>query len=700
MVQVDPHGAATSVYVSTPRGGELALDPGREVVARVVAAGGDGSARINLAGQVLDVTTDAPLRVGDDIRLAVSRADSTGVRLAIVTPERAGTGMSAGTGPGAMLVQELAKAGVPVTPQLANAAAQLAEQLGGGSAAARAVANLASRDLALSPVAAGRVAAALDLAGSIGPALASLAARSGEVAGALPSGTPSAAALRSLLAPGLASSELAIARIVQSTQAAAPNGPITLPTPPTSANAAVVQNYMSSQIAVTAQLDQLAAQNTTLGAGALLQARGVTLPPASTAIATPTLAQGAMQSALHGQLAAAPAAPPGAAVVAPPPGTAAAPVSTSAASAASLAQQAAGAARANASAAAATGAASAMPTPTGAPAAGAIADLANLAARFAGAVAPGASGIGAQSATTARGMHVADAAQQAGRAGAVGAAAAATVAGAGSGGDPLPLVTALQTFLASPRAEADAARLMRALGGASPAALSTAIRTLPESQSLQLAGQLLNLLPDSASLSPHAARDLRAGVHAALDQLGRALVPPGGDDIARLRGVLEHVAAHDPRPAVANDAARLLAAVDGQQILSRTASGADPGYVYFQVPLPDGRGAEVLVRREPGRRQVSFDEFRIAFLLDTERLGTLMIELDAHPAGIRADVRTDIPELEPFLRARTEQLIEPLARESRRPVVVTTGVFDQDPPVSLLEPQLGMLEPGVNEFYA
>jgi hypothetical protein len=189
-------------------------------------------------------------------------------------------------------------------------------------------------------------------------------------------------------------------------------------------------------------------------------------------------------------------------------------------------------------------------------------------------------------------------------------------------------------------------------------------------------------------------------VHSALDQLGRGLLPPGGDELSALRTALEHVAANDPRPAVANDAARLLAAADGQQILSRTAAGADPGYVYFQVPMPDGRGAEVLVRREPGRRTITFDEFRVAFLLDTERLGTLMIELDAHPAGIRADVRTDIPELEPYLRERTEALIEPLARESRRPVTVTTGVFEQDPPASLLEPQLGALEPGVHEFYA
>jgi hypothetical protein len=63
-------------------------------------------------------------------------------------------------------------------------------------------------------------------------------------------------------------------------------------------------------------------------------------------------------------------------------------------------------------------------------------------------------------------------------------------------------------------------------------------------------------------------------------------------------------------------------------------------------------------------------------------------------------VKTDIPELEPFLRAQSEALVEPLAREARRQVLVTTGVFeDGTPPTSLLEPQLGLV-PGANEFYA
>jgi hypothetical protein len=688
-VQVNPE-AATIVYVNTPRGGELTLDPGREVVARVVSAGGGGSARINLAGQVLDVTTSASLRAGDEVRLAVTRADETGVRLAIVTPDAAASARG-GAGGADALVRELARAGVPVNAQVAAAAARVAEQLGGGSTAARAVAGLAGRDLVLSPAAAGRVAAALDMAGSLGPALSSLAARSGDVAAALPGGAPTAAALRALLAPGLSSGELAIARIVQATQAAAPGGPTTVPAPPSS-SAAVIQNYLTSQLSIGARLDQLASQNTTLGTSALLQARGIAAPVAP---ALPGgLAADALQATLRGQQAApappaAPASTPAAAPAAAGTGTtvgAAPPATTTSA-------------QANASAAAATGAANALATPTNARAAGAIVELANLATRFAPAVAPAAGSIATASSSAARGINAAVVAQQAGPAGSAGSTGA-SIAGAGASGDPMPLVTALHAFLASPGSESDTARLLHAAGGSTGAALATAIRTLPEGQALQLAGKLLDLLPASSQLSGPALADLRAGVHAALDQLGRALQPPGGGDLAALRAALERVAAQDPRPSVASDAARLLASIDGQQILSRTASGADPGYVYFQVPLPDGRGAEVLVRREPGRRAISFDEFRIAFLLDTERLGTLMIELDAHPAGIRADVRTDIPALEPFLRERTEQLVEPLARESRRPVTVTTGVFEQEPPTSLLEPRLGALAPGATEFYA
>lgn len=704
-MQVNPD-TATIVCVATPRGGELTLDPGREVVARVVAADGSGNARINLAGQTFEVRTDAPLQVGDEVRLSVSRADATGVRLAIVTPEGSAAARSPSTAASvSTLIQELARAGVPVTPQLTSAVNQIVAQLSGNSEAARAVAQLAARSLALSPEAAGRIVAALELAGNLGSALTSLAARSSEVAAALPNGTPSAGSLRALLTPGLNHAELAIARIVQSAQAASATPTITV-SAPVSSNPTVIQSYVTSQLSITANLDQLANQNTTIGTATLLEMRGLNASSGSQFGSSAT-AQGftasALQAAIRGQAASSPAGL--ASLPSPASNLSMLPIGSNISQAAfasipaQVNAQATGAARANANAAAATGAASSMPTPTGSAMAGAIADLATLATRFASAVAPGTGSVGATGEAAARGMNASEVAQRIGPAGNAGAANA-SVAGKGVSGDPLPLVTALRAFLSSPQTETDAARLMGSLRTSSAASLTVAISTLSESQALQLAGKLLDILPSTGQLSSSSQHALRAGVHSALDRLGAALVPSDSSETSILRAALELVATSDARPGVANDAARLLAALDGQQILSRTSSGADPGYVYFQVPMPDGRGAEVLVRREPGRRQVSFDEFRIAFLLSTEHLGTLMIELDAHPAGVRADVRTDVPELEPFIRSYSDQLIEPLTREARRPVMVTTGVFEQEPPTSLLAPQLGMLEPGKHEFYA
>ena len=703
-MQIDPT-TGTTVFVAT-QGGDLTLDPGRQVVARVVGMDAEGQTQISLAGQTLSVQSDARLRVGDTINLTVTQADATGVRLAITGPaapggEQSGLGgnLAGGFGGGGALIRELARAGVQVTPQIANTVGIVAEQLGGGSSAARAVANLASRDIALSPAAATRVAAALDLAGSIGPSLASLAARSDSVAAALPGGPPSAAALRSLLAPNLSHSELAVARIVQATQASAPNGPMMLPTPPATTSTSVMQNYVSSQVAATTSLDDLAAQNTLLGnANTLTTGQSGAQTSASGAGAT-GLAPAALQAALRGQAAGgeAGAGANGQGAQGAQNGGLQQPSALASSLTASATASEAAPIRASASAAAATGSANATASPTNPRAAQAVVDLATLATRFAGAVAGAAGAVGDAANAASRGMNATDIAQQAGAPGATGAGAA-SVAGAGADGDPAPIVTALRAFLNSPGAEGDAARLMRTLSTADPALLRAAIQTLPESQSLQLAGQLLDMLPSGAQLPGTAAQQLRHGVHAALHHLGQALAGPGGDDVTALRHALEQVAATDPRPAVAGDAARLLSALDGQQILSRTASGADPGYVYFQVPMPNGQGAEVMVRREPGRRNVSFDEFNIAFLLDTQHIGTLMIQLDANPAGIRADVRTNLPELEPFLRARTEDLVGPLGRESRRPVTVTTGVFDQTPPKSLLEPQLGLI-PGANEFY-
>ncbi|MCZ4495709.1 MAG: hypothetical protein JWM25_292, partial [Thermoleophilia bacterium] len=536
-MQVDP-AAATIVYVNTPDGNELTLDPGRQVVARVVSVDERGAAKISLAGQVIDVQAAAQLRVGQDVQLAVTRADASGVRLAIVAPPQSPSSAPSSAPSGLpQLIGELARAGVPVTAQVTQAVQSLMDELagggvttGGGSSAARAIAALASRDIALSPAAAGRVAAALDLAGSMGPALADLAAKSSTVAAALPAGAPNAAAIRSLLAPGLSMTELAVARVVQAGQAS-PAGANVSALPAASTNSAVIQNYVASQVASTAHLDDLASLNSLMssaGAGGRSQAQ-VPQPAVGGAITA-----AAQDAALRGQSTAGQIAP------GPTPATIAAQAAQAQAQAAtSLVDDAATAAstttaRSTATAAAATGAGSAIPTPTNAGVAQAVADLGALATRFAAVAGPaaGAAAGAAQQAGNATNSTVI--AQQAGRDGSAGAAAASN-AGASADGDPMPIVTAVQTFLASPRAEADAAKLLGSLQGSSAAAQQSALRMLPESQTLQLAGQLLDLLPDGAQLRGGQLQELRTGVHNALDSLGRALAQPGGDDVSALR---------------------------------------------------------------------------------------------------------------------------------------------------------------------
>ena len=740
-VQVDPrhHNA---VYVATSGDHDLALDPGRQVVARVVSSSDDGATRISLAGQILDVTTDVRLERGQEIRLDVTRADAAGVRLTIVPDDATGVpvggdaaaGRGAVAGSGAIpLLRELARAGIPANPMLAQAVGAVVERLGGGAPAAQAVASLAGRDLVLSSAAAQRVAVALEMAGTMGSSLASLATHAEAIAAALPAGAPGAAAVRSLLVPNLQPTELAVARIVQATTGAVTAGGSTtagdahlVVTGSGALGSLALQQYATSQLAGSSSAEDLLS-NTVATVRLRAQPDGplpVSTPHgpdgATTAAGGGGLADAARRAALRGVTNAGIAGGSlldgggvsGSLRTGIVPGLRADRVSGTTVSLPSQIADAAGDAlhperlvgtstsRSGASAAAATGAAFAMPTPTSARVAQAIADVATLAIRFAPAVAGEAPTVADTASSATRGLDAVATARAAGADG-LAARAGASVAGGAASGDPVPVVVAIRAFLAAPKTATDATKLLRVLEGAGPGTVALALRALPESDALQLAGQLLELLPDGAELAPGAAADLRRSLHTALDALGRGLSHDDpSHELASLRTALDHVAATDTRPAVAADAQRLLAAMDGQQILSRTASGADPGYVYFQVPMPDGRGAEVMVRRDPAQRDVSFDDFTIAFLLDTERLGTLMIELDASPTGIRADVRTDSPSLAAFLAAQGDELIGPLSREARRPVTVTTGVFDHEPPTSLLTPALGAITPGAHEFYA
>lgn len=705
-VQIESQAHST-VVMTTAGGSELPLDPGRQLVARVIDASSDGTARISLAGQTVNVSTTQQLTPGQTLSLTVLGTSDGQVRLGIGVP--APTQQVAPAAQAALVdadqlpapvasarlsdvapaaIRELARAGVSVTPDLVQVASKVIEQLAATSSsagsvasttdgAARVAAQLIARGLGTSPDVAGRVAAALDTAGHLGTALGNLARQSPTVAAALPNTTPGAGALRSLLTTSLQPVELAVARIAQAI-AATSGAPVTAPplsSIPTSANPVVVANYVASQLAGAASLETLSAAPATMVATNLAQ-------QAATAAPQPGAIPGAPSPAGATPAGAAPAG------VAPPPLSASATQAPASATGTTAAAQAAQTITPPASAATAVQS-GAGGTTTPPAVVRVVTELATAVVRFAPSLVSSQSALGATAASTTTGTP-----QPLSGDGFTPVAAGGSAAGA-----PAPLIAGLRESLSGSGSGAGSgSSLLNLLSRFDAGQIRAALAQLPEGDVLQIAGKLLQSADTSGGGA--AAQALRHSIHSLLADLGRALAPAQEHELAALRHALGQVAANDPRGHVAAAAQQLLDAADGQVVLSHARGGADPGYAYFQVPLPDNRSAEVLVRREAGRRTLSFDTFNIAFLLNTEQLGTLMIQLDAHPAGIRAMVRTDLPDAEPFIAAQADALREPLEREARRPLSITTGVFASgSAPPSLLEPELGLV-PGENAYYA
>jgi hypothetical protein len=673
-MQVDPqqHG---QVIVATPEGVELPLEPGRQIVARVVDVDPGGqSARISVAGQTLNVQTDVPLHAGDTLSLTVTSTSNGQISLSPTSQLPTGQAGSSGPLPGGShlleqiaprSIQALAQEGVAVTPQLARSFSAVIEQVvaqavtppppAAVDALARALASLVARGIAISPAVAERVAAALSTGGSFASALSQLAAAAPTVAQTLPSTPPDATSIKSIQTPQLTNVEVALTRIALAQTAAPP------------------------EQATTASGSQLSAPK---GAAPETVQAGTAAVRGESAAPTPGTVRG---DALPTKGVAPPLADakPAVIVASPPP---AQPVRADVRGAALPA---------------ATAAAEATP-PT---VARVITQLATALARFASAVAPeSAADSGAQA--TAKGQSTTAKQPVAGT-------FTPQSAGGTTAGEPAPLVAALQTALLGsrsfergatplPLAGSDAQQLAQVIAHTDPGRLHMALQKMTTMQTLQVAGQMLEGLPSGAvaALPGPIAAELRSLVHGSLDDLGRTLRELDGQQLAPLRSALEHVADTDPRPAVSEQARTLAHAADGSQVLSAPKHGSsDPGYAYFQLPLPNGSNAEVLVRREPSRRKIDFDHFDIAFLLNTESLGTLLVHLDAHPAGVNATVRTDRPEVEPFLKSQVEALEGPVSREAKRAVTVNVGVFENEPPTTLLD-AAGHLDPGENDFYA
>src|SRR5690606_6235109 len=148
-------------------------------------------------------------------------------------------------------------------------------------------------------------------------------------------------------------------------------------------------------------------------------------------------------------------------------------------------------------------------------------------------------------------------------------AGAATAAGTGAGGG-LPLVHALQ-LVARPNApEAQAspqlAQALQLLANAPQAALAAASRHLPAADGLQVAARLMGLAAVIQEGGDRAAA-VRNLIADHLTQLGHALRPGAGEEAAALRSALEQLV-REGRPGVADQAQRVLHAMDGGQLLS------------------------------------------------------------------------------------------------------------------------------------
>lgn len=576
----------------------------------------------------------------------------------------------------------------PAPPPTSGTPVTVAAALEPPAEAATSLAHLVTRDHTGAAAAGARVAAALQVAGQLGERLSALARISPQVAAAMPRDMPPADAIRQMLAPALDAPELAMARIVQSMQPDAAQSRAGVGSPPPSVNPTVVASYIASRMAAAGRMDELIQAMTRQPTSTMLDADLVATPPAVGSSAMPRVPREGVPPAVQSP---SPevrdprsTAPPAGVLPDSRSGT---PVERARAEAAVQLRPASGAAAASAPAVAQSG------TPP--PVAAAVSNLAIAVVRFVPALVPGESSSRSAGSTQVRLTSEVDLRTP-------GGSFTPIAAGGGSDGGPAPLVNALREVLLGATSRSPAS-LVSALAGHSEQEIAAALTQLPQRDTMRIAGDLLQYAQQRATGSSdmdQSLAGLRGAIHDALHRLGNALHHQQPDALAALRTALQEVATSDSRPEVARQAMQLLQAADGQILLSQPQAGADPGYVWFQVPLPGNRNAEVLVRRDPARRAVSFERFDIAFLLSTESLGTLLLHLEADPSSVRCSIRTDDPDAEPIISRHAGELREPIEREARRPLHVTTGVFENAAaPTSLLEPALGLV-PGENAYYA
>jgi hypothetical protein len=132
--------------------------------------------------------------------------------------------------------------------------------------------------------------------------------------------------------------------------------------------------------------------------------------------------------------------------------------------------------------------------------------------------------------------------------------------------------------------------------------------------------------------------------------------------------LLQALASRNEKGDAAHTAIReALTAVSAAQLASLTDKASDPGTVAFSIPLhSDGQTHTVRlrVRRDPpqGARKLDGDNFHIAFVLDTEHLGTIAIDIESVGRTLRMLARAE----RQAAASRIEQSLPALCEQFRK----------------------------------
>ncbi len=158
----------------------------------------------------------------------------------------------------------------------------------------------------------------------------------------------------------------------------------------------------------------------------------------------------------------------------------------------------------------------------------------------------------------------------------------------------------------------------------------------------------------SPSVAPPAAPNAAAGVNAAAQAAERAAAM--AHDVKSALIALAQNPPRDASPAVLQAVRDALVATTAVQVNVLNAQANDPSAV--TIPLPayffeGGKPAQLRISRDApgGKQRLDADNFHIAFVLDTKRLGTVAIDVQTVGRAVSVDVKTQTTHFADRFRA-------------------------------------------------